>query len=63
MREKLQTLCDKAGIRAILPEKRFCTDNAAMIAAEGLTQYFARNFSDLSVNACAHIPLGRKGKQ
>ena len=63
LREKLQTLCDKAGIRAILPEKRFCTDNAAMIAAEGLTQYFARNFSDLSVNACAHIPLGRKGKQ
>ena len=63
LREKLAASCAKAGIRAILPEKKYCTDNAAMIAAEGVTQYFARNFSDLSVNACAHIPLGKKGKQ
>lgn len=63
LREKLAALCKKAGIRAILPEKKYCTDNAAMIAEEGVTQYFARNFSDLSVNACAHIPLGKKGKQ
>ncbi len=63
LRERLANLCQREGIRAILPEKKYCTDNAAMIAAEGLTQYFARNFADLSVNACAHIPLGRKGKQ
>ena len=42
---------------------QFCTDNAAMIAAEGLVQYRTGNFADLSVNACAHIPLGKKGKQ
>ena len=34
-----------------------------MIAAEGLVQYRAGNFSDLSLNASAHIPLGKKGKQ
>ena len=63
MREKLQKLCKEAGLRLVLPERRYCTDNAAMIAAEGLIRYMAGDFSDLSVNACAHIPLGKKGKQ
>ena len=34
-----------------------------MIAAEGLVQYRAGNFAPLALNACAHIPLGKKGKQ
>ena len=63
LRESLVRECAANGLRAVLPEKKFCTDNAAMIAAEGLVQYRARNFSDLSLNACAHIPLGKKGKQ
>ncbi len=63
LRALLAEQCAAAGIRLVLPEKKYCTDNAAMIAAEGLMQYRAGNFSDLTVNACAHIPLGRKGKQ
>ena len=63
LRRKLADVCEKAGLRLVLPEKKYCTDNAAMIAAEGLVQYRARRFADLSVNACAHIPLGKKGKQ
>ncbi len=63
LRERLQTLGAAAGCKVVLPERKFCTDNAAMIAAEGLVQYRVGNFSELSVNACAHIPLGRKGKQ
>lgn len=63
LRELLQNECGAAGIRLVLPEKKYCTDNAAMIAAEGLVQYHAKNFADLSINACAHIPLGKKGKQ
>ena len=63
LRELLQKECASAGIRLVLPEKKYCTDNAAMIAAEGLVQYHAKNFADLSLNACAHIPLGKKGKQ
>ncbi len=58
LRDSLSALCRKAGIRCILPEKKFCTDNAAMIAQEGLTQYLAGNFSPLSLNARAQIPLG-----
>ena len=59
----LANRCARAGIPLVLPEKKYCTDNAAMIAAEGLMQYRAGNFADLTVNACAHIPLGKKGKQ
>ena len=57
LRESLKAECDKRGIKLILPEKKYCTDNAAMIAAEGLIQYQAGNFADLSLNACAQIPL------
>ena len=63
LRELLARECARAGLRLVLPERRYCTDNAAMIASEGLVQYRARNFADLSLNACAHIPLGKKGKQ
>ena len=63
LRELLANECAKAGLKLVLPEKKFCTDNAAMIAAEGLIQYRAGNFAELSLNACAHIPLGKKGKQ
>ncbi|MGN0818617.1 MAG: tRNA (adenosine(37)-N6)-threonylcarbamoyltransferase complex transferase subunit TsaD [Candidatus Coproplasma sp.] len=58
LREKLFSACAKKGLRLILPEKKFCTDNAAMIASEGLNQYLAGNFAPLSVNAKAAIPLG-----
>lgn len=57
LREKLKAACDKEGLKLILPEKRHCTDNAAMIAAEGLLQWNAGNFSPLSLNAEASIPL------
>lgn len=57
LREKLASECEKAGLKLVLPVKKHCTDNAAMIAAEGLVQYTAGNFSPLSLNAKASIPL------
>ena len=57
LREKLKAACDKERLKLILPEKRHCTDNAAMIAAEGLLQYRAGNFAPLTLNAEASIPL------
>ena len=57
LREKLKTMCEKAGLKLVLPAKKHCTDNAAMIAAEGLLQYEAGNFSPLTLNAEASIPL------
>lgn len=57
LRTRLKAECEKAGIKLVLPEKKFCTDNAAMIAAEGLIQYRAGNFAPLDINAKAQIPL------
>lgn len=57
LRNSLKNACLGAGLRLILPEKKHCTDNAAMIAAEGLNQYLAGNFSPLSVNAQAQVKL------
>ncbi len=57
LREKLTLACEKAGLKLVLPAKHRCTDNAAMIACEGLIQYRAGNFSPLSLNACPSIPL------
>lgn len=57
LRKTLTNACLSRGITLNLPEKRHCTDNAAMIASEGLNQYLAGNFAPLSVNAKAQIPL------
>ncbi len=57
LRESLQTACQKNGLRLVLPEKKYCTDNAAMIAAEGLVQYRLGNFADMTLTAKASIPL------
>ena len=57
LREKLAAECERAGLKLVLPSRRHCTDNAAMIAAEGLIRYRAGDFSPLSLNAQASIPL------
>ncbi|MDE7168177.1 MAG: tRNA (adenosine(37)-N6)-threonylcarbamoyltransferase complex transferase subunit TsaD [Clostridia bacterium] len=57
LRATLEEECNKAGLKLVLPEKKYCTDNAAMIAAEGLIQYQAGNFASLDINARAQIPL------
>ena len=57
LRESLQELCNEQGYTLVLPQKRYCTDNAAMIASEGVTQFKMGNFADLSLNAKASIPL------
>ena len=57
LRKKLASACERAHLKLVLPEKKYCTDNAAMIAAEGLNQYRAGNFAPMDINACAAIPL------
>ncbi len=57
LRESLRAACEKCGLELILPEKKYCTDNAAMIASEGLVQYRLGNFAQMSLTAKASIPL------
>ena len=57
LRETLIRKCAYKSIKLVLPEKIACTDNAAMIAAEGYIQYMNGNFADLTLNAKASVPL------
>lgn len=55
LREELSNACRAAGYKLVLPVKKRCTDNGAMIASEGLVQYRLGNFSPFSLNAQANI--------
>lgn len=55
LRESLSSACQKAGVKLVLPPKWLCTDNAAMIGAEGYIQYLKGNFAELNLNAVARI--------
>ena len=57
LRSTLTKRAEQEDFKLILPEKRYCTDNGAMIAAEGFLQYKKRNFADLTLNARAVIPF------
>ena len=57
LRESLQKACAENNLKLVLPQKRYCTDNAAMIASEGLVQYKLGNFAKMDLNAKASIPL------
>lgn len=58
LRDNLQSVCRKNGLKLVLPEKILCTDNAAMIGAEGYIQYLKGNFADMTLNASARVDLG-----
>ena len=58
LRETLTNMCTDKSVKLVLPPKVLCTDNAAMIGAEGYLQYRRGNFSDLSLNASARVGLG-----
>ena len=57
LREKLQLACSKNNCKLVLPERKYCTDNAAMIGAEGYLQYLKGNFANLDLNAKASVTL------
>ena len=57
LRQRLEFKCSKKGLKVVLPPKNLCTDNAAMIAAEGYIQYLKGNFADLTLNASARVNI------
>ena len=52
--EKLEYI-SSAGLRLVLPERKYCTDNAAMIAVAGYYRYMAGELSSLDVSPVARI--------
>lgn len=57
LRLALSKAVEGKNIKLVIPEKRYCTDNGAMIGAEGYLQYVRGNFADLSLNASAVVAL------
>ncbi len=57
LRERLTEECQKNKINLIIPEIKYCTDNAAMIGAAGYFAYKLGRRADLSLNAKASDKL------
>ncbi len=58
LREELATFARREGIAVHYPELRFCTDNAAMIAALGAALYTRGKSDDLSLDASPMVTPG-----
>lgn len=57
LRDALSAAGEKRGLKIVLPPKWLCTDNAAMIGAEGYIRYRRGEFAGLDLNAAASLPL------
>lgn len=51
IRKRFQELCEEKNIHYTVPELKYCTDNAAMIAASGYFAYQLGRTSDLTLNS------------
>lgn len=65
LRDKLKNSCNQLGYNCYIPDLRYCTDNAAMIASSAYYKYsLAKDKSifdisnNLELNAIAHLKVG-----
>ena len=68
LRERVRQGCEAAGLRAFLPSRAMCTDNAAMIAAAGHFNLLRDGPAGLGIGAVPDLllplrqhPCGRRG--
>ena len=57
LREKMQEMCARNNAELTVPEMKYCTDNAAMIAAAGYYAYLRGDHSDLVINSKSTMSL------
>ena len=64
LRDALQAASDPLRIDLIIPSPRYCTDNAAMVAAAGAWKYRSEGSDgwDLDVEPALRLPLIREGR-
>ena len=59
IRARLEEECKKEKINLTVPDIKYCTDNATMIAASGYYAYIRGDRADLTLNANSSLELGR----
>ena len=57
LRERFAILCEESGVRAFVPSRAMCTDNAAMVAAAGWWRLMSDGPSSLDTGADPNLPL------
>lgn len=57
LRAAASHLCERRGVRLVLPDRSLCGDNGAMIALAGYYEYMRGNLATTRLNACAYSPL------
>lgn len=57
IREAVAKRCEEEEIELFLPEKKLCTDNAAMIACAGYYKYLKCGADSLRLDATANLPF------
>lgn len=60
LRRAYEKMCDRAGVRLMMPPLSACGDNAAMIALVALDRYNRGEFAGLDQDAFAHADLAEK---
>lgn len=57
IRNALKEMCEELNVKMLMPEKKYCTDNATMIGAAAYVLYKNKKFSGLDLNAKSTILL------
>lgn len=57
LRSSVSRLCERRGVKFVLPDRSLCGDNGAMIALAGYYEFQRGNLATTSLNACAYSPL------
>lgn len=57
VRMAVQKLCTDRGIKAWIPERKFTTDNAAMVAMAGYFKYLNHEYGDLALPPFARVSI------
>lgn len=63
IRNEFDKLAESQKIKVYYPEPILCTDNSAMIAAQGYYDYKAGKSADLHLNAVPNLKLNEKGRE
>ena len=57
IRNSLKEMCESIDVKMYMPDKKYCTDNAAMIGSAAYILYKNKKFSSLNLNAKSNVQL------